>query len=75
MSIKYGELTIDHNKETTLFNNLSMWLGYEQRATKLSKLVFLFEDANVSVKPPAKSIKLVLPNAPIKFLLFMFFNI
>lgn len=47
MAIKYGELTIDHNKETTLFNNLSMWFGYEQRATKLSKLIFLFEDGEI----------------------------
>jgi hypothetical protein len=46
MSIKYGELTIDH-KETTLFNNLSMWFGYEQRATKLSKLIFLFDDGEI----------------------------
>jgi hypothetical protein len=50
MSIKYGELTINHTKEEPdIFTSLSMWFGYERRATKSSDLVFLFEDGEIYI--------------------------
>ena len=50
MSIKYGELTINHTKEEpSVFTSLFMWFGYERRATKSSELVFLFEDGEIYI--------------------------
>jgi hypothetical protein len=48
MSIKYGELTIVHNKEETgIFTNLSLWFGNEISIKKESNFVFLFEDGEI----------------------------
>lgn len=48
MPIKYGELTIIHDKkEGTVFTTLLLWLNYEIPITNKSKCIFLFEDGEI----------------------------
>ena len=45
MPIKYGELTIIHDKDSTgIFTNLILWMGREIIINEKSKLLFTFED-------------------------------
>jgi hypothetical protein len=45
MQIKYGELTIIHNKDSfDIFTNLTLWMGRELSLDDKSKLLFIFED-------------------------------
>jgi hypothetical protein len=45
MPIKYGELTIIHDKDSiNMFTNLILWMGREIIINEKSKLLFTFED-------------------------------
>jgi hypothetical protein len=48
MPIKYGELTINHNRpQTDIFQSLKLWLGFELCVNKETKFAFLFEDGEI----------------------------
>lgn len=48
MPIKYGEITIMHNKEeTSVISTLLSWLSYEVEPPPKSKIVLLFEDGEI----------------------------
>ena len=47
MPIKYGELTIIHNKEQNIFTTLLMWLTPEEHTEKTCKYIFLFDDGEI----------------------------
>ena len=43
MSIKYGELTIIHDKEQSILTSLLNWFNNEKK----SKYIFLFDDGEI----------------------------
>ena len=48
MPIKYGEVTIIHDKEQlSIFSNLLLWLKYELYVPNISKCIYLFEDGEI----------------------------
>ena len=48
MPVKYGELTIIHNKkEATILSSFLTWMKYENRPPNKSKYVFLFDDGEI----------------------------
>jgi hypothetical protein len=48
MPIKYGELTIIHDKEQlSIFSNLLLWFNYELYEPNKSKCIYLFEDGEI----------------------------
>ena len=48
MPIKYGEVTIIHDKEQlSIFSNLLLWFKYELYEPNISKCIYFFEDGEI----------------------------
>ena len=48
MPIKYGEVTIIHDKEQlSIFSNLLLWFKYEIYEPNISKCIYFFEDGEI----------------------------
>jgi len=48
MPIKYGEVTIIHDKEQlSIFSNLLLWFKFELYVPNISKCIYLFEDGEI----------------------------